>query len=1122
MGYGTDNYQLLITKLDEFIRKYYKNQLIRGVLYTIATVVAFYLCITLLEYFGRFNTTVRTVMFYSFVLLALGVLSRYIIYPLAKLFHIGKVITHEQAAEIIGKHFSNVSDKLFNTLQLQKQNEGQNSALINASINQKIVELKPVPFSSAIDLNKNKKYLKYAIPPVLAVVVLLFAAPSLLRESTQRLLKHNTYFAEPAPFKFIVENKNLRTVQNEDFVLNVAVEGKDIPENIYININGNNFRLEKDNNVKFNYTFKNVQGSTDFVLQGNGYSSQEYLLEAIPNPSIMNFTLHLQYPAYLNRKPEVLQNTGDIIIPLGTKVTWKYETRNTEKLTMMFSDETIAAEQAGDEQFNYSRTFKTNNNYAVTSSNAQINNKDTMSYSINVVADGYPQITVDEQKDSMATKQVYFRGNINDDYGFSRLAFCYRYLKSGNDTVQHGEKVNYENLAIQRGISQEQFYHYVNLDNLKIQPGDELEYYFEVWDNDGVQGPKSARSQAHVFKAPSLTELEKEKEKSNADMKDEMSETMKQAKKIQKETSEILKKLTEKKKLEYDDKKTMEDLLKQQKDLQNKVENMKQQQEQNMKKQSEYKKEDERIMQKQEELQKLFDKVMSEDMKEKMREMEKLLNEMDKDKIKEKLEQMKMDNKDLEKELDRNLELFKQLEVEQKMNDAANKLEELAKKQEELSKKADDKNADAKELEKKQEELNKEFDEVKKDLQDAEKKNSELETPKDLPDTKAEQENVDKEQEKSSEDLQKGDKKSAKKSQKSAADDMQKMAQKIKKGMEEAEEEQAEEDEKALRMLLENLLRFSFDQEKLMADLKNIDVNNPKYLKLAQQQRKLKDDSRIIEDSLFALSKRVAQIQSIVNQEIGKINQNVEASIEHLEDRYVPQARSEQQYVMTSVNNLALILSESLQQMQQQMQQQKSGNGSCKKPGKGKPSPSAAKLRQMQQKLNDQMKQMKDGMKPGEKPGRKPGEKPGGQSGMSEQLAKMVAQQEAIRQALQEFNQENNKDGQGKLGDLEKAMKQMEDTQRDLLNRQISDETMKRQEDILTRLLESEKAERERDQEERRESNEPKQEIYRNPAQFEEFKKLKSRDTELIKTIPPTLNSFYKNLVNVYFQNIGK
>jgi hypothetical protein len=293
-------------------------------------------------------------------------------------------------------------------------------------------------------------------------------------------------------------------------------------------------------------------------------------------------------------------------------------------------------------------------------------------------------------------------------------------------------------------------------------------------------------------------------------------------------------------------------------------------------------------------------------------------------------------------------------------------------------------------------------------------------------------------------------------------------------------------------------------------------------LKLAQQQRKLKDDSRIIEDSLFALSKRVAQIQSIVNQEIGKINQNVEASIEHLEDRYVPQARSEQQYVMTSVNNLALILSESLQQMQQQMQQQKSGNGSCKKPGKGKPSPSASKLRQMQQKLNDQMKQMKDGMKPGDKPGRKPGEKPGGQSGMSEQLAKMVAQQEAIRQALQEFNQENNKDGQGKLGDLEKAMKQMEDTQRDLLNRQISDATMKRQEDILTRLLESEKAERERDQEERRESNEPKQEIYRNPAQFEEFKKLKSRDTELIKTIPPTLNSFYKNLVNVYFQNIGK
>ena len=104
-----------------------------------------------------------------------------------------------------------------------------------------------------------------------------------------------------------------------------------------------------------------------------------------------------------------------------------------------------------------------------------------------------------------------------------------------------------------------------------------------------------------------------------------------------------------------------------------------------------------------------------------------------------------------------------------------------------------------------------------------------------------------------------------------------------------------------------------------MQQLKTIDINNPQYLKLSQQQQKLKDDAKSIEDSLFALSKRVVEIAPKVNQEITAINQNMEESLDNLEARMVPQARSRQQFVMTSVNNLTLLLSEALQQMQQQL-----------------------------------------------------------------------------------------------------------------------------------------------------------------------------------------------------------
>ena len=113
-----DNYNTLHEKLDAFIRKYYKNQLIKGLIYGIGLVLAFFLIANLLEYFGQFQPTGRAVLFWVFVASSLGLLMKYIAAPLIKLTSIGKIISHEQAAEIVGNHFSDVRDKLLNTLQL--------------------------------------------------------------------------------------------------------------------------------------------------------------------------------------------------------------------------------------------------------------------------------------------------------------------------------------------------------------------------------------------------------------------------------------------------------------------------------------------------------------------------------------------------------------------------------------------------------------------------------------------------------------------------------------------------------------------------------------------------------------------------------------------------------------------------------------------------------------------------------------------------------------------------------------------------------------------------------------------------------------------------------------------
>jgi hypothetical protein len=259
-------------------------------------------------------------------------------------------------------------------------------------------------------------------------------------------------------------------------------------------------------------------------------------------------------------------------------------------------------------------------------------------------------------------------------------------------------------------------------------------------------------------------------------------------------------------------------------------------------------------------------------------------------------------------------------------------------------------------------------------------------------------------------------------------------------------------------------------------------------------------------------------------------------------ERQVPEAMGRQQYVMTATNNLALMLSESLEQMQQQMQMKASGSGKgkCKKPGgsgSGKGSkPSAAQMKKMQEQINQQIEKLKSQLEKekaqqtgGKKDGNKPGEKgqkgSGGQmggNGTSEQLAKLAAQQEALRRAVQQQSDLLNKDGKQGNGALQKLAEKMEQTESDIVNKRITQETIRRQQEILTRLLEAENAERERELDNKRESNEAKKQLFGNPNQFFEYKLLKQKEAEILKAVPPALTPFYKNKVNNYFNSFSK
>ncbi len=642
------NYHILIEKLDEFIRKYYKNQLIRGALYTFTFLSGAWLIFTSLEYFGHFSTLVRSILFWSFILGAVISFWKLIFIPVTGLLRAGKIISHEQAAQIIGTHFSNVQDKLLNTLQLKAESDriGNTNALLLAGIDQKIDELKPVPFASAIDLKKNRKYIRYAAIPLSVLIIILFAAPSLLLDGSKRLVKHNTHFEMPAPFTFEVMNDDLTGVEGEDFQLDVQVSGKIIPNDIYINIDGNQFRLDKENRVKFRYTFRNLRKTSKFHLLADGYTSAGYQLKTIPNPGILSFNVSLVYPAYTGKQPAQLTNTGDLNIPAGTKVTWDFNSRNTGLVKMDFRDTLVQLQPKGT-IFTYSRSFNKSSGYTVKPANEFMEAREPMEFQVHVIPDLYPTIQADKQQDSVISQLLYFKGLIRDDYGFSRLSFNYKFIKTSQENPRSQQLIQVQ-LPVNRSLSQDQFFHSWNMQPLMIEPGEEIEYYFEVWDNDGVSGPKSSRTQAMLFKAPTLKELADDAQAKADKLKSDLEKSIREAQNLQKNLDQVTRDLLEKKNLQYEDRKKIEDILNQHKELEKQVENLRKENQQNNARENEYRRNSEQIMEKKTQLEQLFEKLMSEEMKKLMRELEKMLAELNKDQNKEIVDKKKLKNEDWE------------------------------------------------------------------------------------------------------------------------------------------------------------------------------------------------------------------------------------------------------------------------------------------------------------------------------------------------------------------------------------------------------------------------------------------------------------------------------------------
>ncbi|WP_273275428.1 hypothetical protein [Maribacter polysiphoniae] len=1132
-------YNDILDKLNDFSKKYYTKELIKGVLLFVVMGVLFLLMVLGVEYFLWLNSTGRAILFFCFLILTGFLFYRFIFVPILYIFRIKRGITSKEASRLIGKHFPNVADRLLNLLDLAE--DKNQSELLLASIEQRSKVLKPVPFTQAIDFKENLKYIKYfGVPLFLVGLIYLSGNWGSFFSTYSRVINYDLAYAPPAPFSFELITRDLNVLEDKSYTIKVTTQGDVRPDAVYIRINGKELILQEDNN-EFQHTFSPPLESCDFQFFSGNVASEMYHLNVLKTPKIQNFEVRFKYPAYLYLQDEVLKSTGNAIVPEGTLATWKIIGNNTEEVHLIDKD-TVWNFKNSTEGFRLSNHIYNTYEYEITSSNKNVTDYEKLGFVLTVKKDAYPKIKVEQVLDSLNPNQSYFVGESSDDYGLNRVEVVW---------FEKGKDQSSQSLILSKPKTNFHQFYYTFPSGLDLKENVDYQYFFRVVDNDAIHGGKMVSSNVFESRLLNQSELEKKALEDQEAIIKNMDRTLDKLEEQDKVLERINKVQKEKNILNFNDQNEIRDFLNKQEQQEQLMRKFSDQLKDNLQKSSDNN-ERNKLLQERLERQEL-DAKKNERL---LEELKKIADKIDKEELSRRLEELGKKQQNGKRNLEQLLELTKRYYVTEKAAQLASDLNKLAEKQETLSE-------EEKELplqQKSQEELNEGFEEVMDELEELQKDNENLKKPLSFDIDKEKEKSIKEDQQDALKEIEKqagsGDDKASdpqkdndiKNKQKSAAQKMKEMSEKLSASTSESGDGSTiTEDAEMLRQILDNLVIFSFKQEKLFDVLEESDLEINDFSGTINKQHELRRLFEHIDDSLFSLSLRRAELSEYVNEQITEVYYNIDKSLESIAENQMYQGVSYQKYVLNASNGLADFLANILDNMQQSMMP---SSGS----GKGEKGFQLPDIIKGQGSLKEKLNGLGDskGFKPnaGEKGKGEQGEDgdsgnngigdgngkgdtqennkgsgangkgPDSGSGMSEsdlkEIYEIYKEQQILRQELgKQLNDMINNDDR-KLG--EKLLKQMEDFENDLIENGVTNRVLNKINNIEHELLKLEDAALTKGKKSERESNSNldtfKNPILSRPSILDNYR----NDTEILNRQALPLRQNFQIKVKEYFE----
>lgn len=1053
-----------------------------------------------------------------------GWLSYGVLIPLLRRAGWLSAVSLEELARWVGRVQSEVGDRLVNLLQLGRGvPEEASRALWERALEQLDARLRGVPIEAALDQPISARSWAAALMPWALYGLALAGGPEPFSQAAFRLLHPFAVFERPQPFRWVVQPADAELVRGSPLAIVARTEGAIAPRRALLElrplgvVRSDTVWLSADSLGRFRYTVPDVRAPLAYRLAAEGVRSRWFTAAVVDRPVVRQLSLRLIFPAYMALPPQTLEpNAGEIVAPVGTQVLLEALTNKAVvRAEVRFASSRSLPLQAQGSRLRGRFIVQQADTYWIWAQDERgLSTVDPIPYRILPVPDEPPQITVlSPEADFRLTEaqRVPLRVRIADDLGFLDLRLYYR--RSASSYGEADSAWRAQELPIERPkpTIQELSWDW-DLRPLDLVPGDVLEYYLEVRDNDRVSGPKAARTGLLTVRFPTLAERYAAADAAQQGLEQALEALFSRAQRFQQAYESFQRELRRKGEPSWEDERRLEQLRQEQEALQEQALELAQQAAALSQHLQENRLVSPETLARLEQLRQVLEEIQDPEFQEALRRLQEAMERLSLPQIQQLLERVQINEAELRRRLERTLELLRQVQTLQQLDEIQRRAEELARTEEALRRQAAEidprDEAPRQRLGQEQERAADRAEALRQEMSRLEERLRQLRRERAADEVQRQQrglESAPDEMRQNAEELRRGNLDRAASELERLEERFRQLAEQMAQLSQQLQAQQQQLNAAALRRVLDEVLALSQRQEALRRQL-NPEAQSASLLRAqAREQEQIRRHFSRVADSLSALSRRVPEMNETVLRRSRETQAEMARAIEALSELRAAEAIGYQRGAMKGLNDLALMLADVLGQVQAGQ-----AAGMLSMPQL------IEQLQQMaeqQARLNQQIQELLNQLQQGRLP-----------VDLQQRLEQMALQQEMIRRQIEQMARQERRSGARELlGNLDQIARQMQETIRELLENQLDRQTVRRQQQILQRLLDAQRSIRERDEEPRRQgrtAQTPPDRETPPPLRLPELQDRLQRD--LLRALEAGYAPDYEALIRRYFEQLQK